>query len=295
MRIDLHTHSVQSDGTDTPTELVARAAAQGLDVIALTDHDHSEGWPDAAAAARQHGLGFVPGMEISTVHGGRSVHLLGYLFDPTYEPLAAQLRRTIEGRADRLVDWVRRSTQLGIPIDRDLILSKASGSAAISKNHLADALIEAGFVPDRDTAFNTLFAPGQPFHSRRHAIELTDAIELVTKAGGVCVIAHPWARSSRNALDSTTFEELQGLGLTGLEVDHQGHDPATRTALREIAARLDLVVTGSSDYHGTNKTDHELGCNTTSRVDFERLLARADAASTASGRRTPKLVAPPQG
>jgi len=282
VRIDLHTHSRASDGTDTPAGLVHAAAAAGLDVVALTDHDTADGWAEAAEEATRVGIELVPGMEISTVHRGRAVHLLAYFPDPAYPPLAAELARILVGRAARVPTMVDRLNRLGVDITEDDVRLAAAGAAASGRPHVADALVTLGVVPDRTAAFDRYLGWGRPAHVDRYATPLEVAIRAVAGAGGVSVIAHPWGRGGPGGPDEATFAALQELGLAGLEVDHQDHDADARGQLRAIARNLDLVVTGSSDYHGVGKTDHDLGCNTTAPEEYERLTsARATGTSGA--------------
>ena len=290
MRIDLHTHSRVSDGTESPGDLVRAARGAGLDVVAITDHDTAAGWDEAAATAREVGVELVRGMEISTLHQNRSVHLLAYLPDATFEPLAAELGRILDGRMQRLPMMVERLRGLGIDITVEDVLDTSQDAAASGRPHVADALVRLGVVADRTEAFDTLLAAGRSAYVGRYAPPLDHAIRLVTAAGGVTVVAHVWGRSRSEHPDEAEIAVLQGVGLTGLEVDHQDHDPARRERLRGIARNLGLVVTGSSDYHGTGKTLHDLGINTTAPEEYERLLAAAAAASAASGRKTPEVV-----
>ncbi|MDX6372583.1 MAG: 3,5-nucleoside bisphosphate phosphatase, partial [Nocardioidaceae bacterium] len=156
--------------------------------------------------------------------------------------------------------------------------------------HVADALVALGVVTDRNTAFQHYLNPGRPAYVNRYAAPLVEMVRIVEEAGGVTVLAHPWGRHGADSMPESAIAELAGLGLAGLEVDHQDHPPAAREQLRAIARRLDLVVTGSSDHHGLGKHDHELGCNTTAPEEYERLLALADAASARSARTTPEVV-----
>jgi len=290
VRIDLHTHSRASDGTDPPAGLVRAAVDAGLDVLAITDHDTADGWAEAAQAATETGLTLVRGMEVSTRHRGRGVHLLAFLVDPTYPPLAAELEQVLRGRAARVPTMVARLNGLGIDITEDDVRRAADGTAASGRPHVADALVTLGVVPDRTAAFDRYLGWGRPAHVDRYAAPLGEALRAVAGAGGVAVIAHPWGRGGLGRPDEATLAELQGLGLTGIEVDHQDHDAAARDRLRAIARNLGLVATGASDYHGDGKLDHELGCNTTDPDEFGRLLDAAAAAATASGRVTPEVV-----
>jgi len=273
VRIDLHTHSNRSDGTDTPTELVENAAARGLDVLAITDHDSTVGWDEADEAASRVGVRLLHGIEISTELDGQSVHLLGYEFDPADADLLAELQRVLDGRDNRLPRVLSRLQGLGIDITEADVERWSGNAAASGRPHVADALIELGVVVDRTEAFDRYLKPGRPAYVDRYAAPLRDAVRLLVAAGGRAVVAHPWSRGSDRVVTAELLAELQGLGLRGIEVDHNDHDAAARAALRGIAADLDLVVTGSSDYHGTGKTDFDLGCNTTAPEQLERLLA----------------------
>lgn len=293
MRIDLHTHSDRSDGTATPAELVRAARRSGLDVVALTDHDTTDGWDEAAAAAQDEGITLVRGLEISCKHAGHGVHLLAYLPDPTYEPLARELDRILEGRQARLPATLQRLRDLGVDIEEADVRRVAGDAAAMGRPHVADALVEKGVVEHRGEAFDAYLGSQGPAYVVRYAAPLEAMLHTVTAAGGVCVLAHPWAkRHNFDALDEAGLEALKHEGLAGVEVDHQDHDAQARDRLRSIARNLDLVVTGSSDYHGSGKQDHELGCNTTDPDQYERLLALAAASAEAAGRRTPGVLVP---
>jgi len=270
--IDLHTHSRVSDGTASPRELVHAAADAGLDVVALTDHDTTLGWDEAAAAAAEAGIGLVRGIEISTRHHDAGVHLLAYLPDPADAALQAELARIVQGREDRVPTMLARLRDLGVPATEEALAASAGGSEITGRPHVADLLVRLGVVRDRDQAFAEYLSDGGPAFVDRYAADLVEMIALVRGAGGVPVIAHPWGRGSAHVLDEPAIVVLKEVGLAGLEVDHLDHDPHTRDRLREIAGRLDLVVTGSSDHHGTGKTGHDLGCETTAPHQLERIL-----------------------
>jgi 3',5'-nucleoside bisphosphate phosphatase len=285
--IDLHSHSNVSDGTTSPADLVRRAAEVGLDVIALTDHDTAAGWDEAAAAARTHRVCFVPGMEISTKHRGRSVHLLAYLVDPTHEELACELDEIVAGRTDRLAAVLTQLAAAEISLTEDEVRRQASPHAVLGRPHIADALVARALVKDRAEAFEAWLNPGQPGFVVRYAPSTSTMIRVVTEAGGAAVIAHPWGRATRTVLDRETLAGFAAAGLVGIEVDHQDHSPDDREALRLLAAELGLVATGSSDYHGAGKVDHDLGCNVTAPAELGRLIDAAAANALASGRRVP--------
>ncbi|WP_139978232.1 PHP domain-containing protein [Nocardioides litoris] len=292
MRIDLHTHSRVSDGTQSPTELVQAAADAGLDVVAITDHDTAAGWDEAVAAAEATGIELVRGMEVSTHHPGGGVHLLAYLPDPTHPGLARELDRIVAGRGTRAPAMIEALQAHGIEITADDVVAQE----VPGRPHVADALIRLGVVADRDEAFARWLSPGRPAYVDRYAAPLDDMIATVAAAGGVSVIAHPWGRGSRRALPPREIERLARLGLAGIEVDHRDHEhPDVRAELRALARDLGLVATGSSDHHGLGKTHHDLGCHTTAPWEYERLVDLAAAASAASGRTTPAVLGPTSG
>lgn len=273
MLIDLHTHSRRSDGTDSPSELVANAKEAGLDVVALTDHDSMQGWDEASVAAGEHDLELVRGLEISCVLHGSGVHLLAYEPDRTNVPLLEELERVLTGRNDRLPQTLRRLHDIGIDLTIADVLAVSGDAVATGRPHVADALIVKGVVASRDEAFERYLMPGRPAYVNRYAADLQHMIGLIVDAGGAAVIAHPWSRGSWRVLDPAVFGELRDIGLRGMEVDHQDHSSEKRARLREIAADLDLIATGSSDYHGAGKIGFPLGCNTTDPAAYERLRA----------------------
>ncbi|MFC0629105.1 PHP domain-containing protein [Kribbella deserti] len=293
MRIDLHTHSNRSDGTDPVADLIAKAKREGLDVIAVTDHDTTDGWVEGRTAAEEFGIGFVPGIEISCKLDGTSVHLLAYLPDPSFGPLADELTLVREGRTDRVPAIVARLNAAGVDLTVDQVLAQATGTPSVGRPHVADALVANGTVADRGEAFDRFLADGRPGHVSHYAIDPGRAIELVRAAGGVPVIAHPWGRSSHRVLKPEVIARLVAdHGLAGLEVDHQDHSPSSRETLRGIANDLGLIITGSSDHHGAGKVDHDLGVNTTAPDQFEALLALAKSNAAAGAANPPEAYLP---
>ena len=274
MRIDLHTHSRISDGTDSPAGLVEKAAAARLDVVALTDHDTFSGLDEAVEAGQRFGVQVVRGLELSCARLGSSVHLLAYGADPADPALAAEMARVREGRTDRLAPVLAKLELLGVPVTEAEVMAQVGSSPSVGRPHIADALIAAGHVSDRTEAFDRFLADGGPAHVPRYAIDVETGIDLVRGAGGLAVIAHPWGRGREGLLPPHELERLVlEHHLDGLEVDHQDHDAEVRHRLRRLAERLGVLATGSSDYHGTGKTDHELGCNTTDPDVFAQLVA----------------------
>lgn len=275
MRIDLHTHSNRSDGTDTPTELVEKAKTAGLDIVAITDHDSTAGWEEAEAAARRVGITLVKGIEISAMRDDVSIHLLGYGFDPTDAALLDELRRILEGRDARLPALLEQLEGHGMSLTAEDVVAQSGSAAASGRPHVADAMVAAGYVADRDEAFRDWLYDHGPVYVGRYGAPLTEAIDLVHAAGGVTVLAHPWARRGRKVLTPDVLAELAAAGLAGIEVDHNNHSPAVRAELRTLAKELDLAITGSSDYHGTGKgPEFHLGANTTDPAQFDRLFGR---------------------
>jgi predicted metal-dependent phosphoesterase TrpH len=264
MTIDLHTHSNLSDGTDSPAELVRNAAVAGLTAVALTDHDTFEGLDEAVAEGQRIGVEVVRGMELSCQNGGMSIHLLMYGGDERFEELHLEMAKVREGRSDRLTPVLAKLAELGVGVSEEQVRAKVGDSPSVGRPHIADALIEAGHVRDRKEAFDRFLADGGPAHVERYTIDVTRGIDLVNAAGGVPVIAHPWGRGREAALSPDYLQMLVvDHSLVGIEVDHQDHDLGTRERLRKLAVRLGVLITGSSDYHGTGKVDHDLGVNTT--------------------------------
>ena len=275
MRIDLHTHSLISDGTDTPGELVRKARAVGLDVVGLTDHDTFDGLDEAVAEAERVGIHVVRGMELSCSRHGDSVHVLAYGADPASPGLAAEMARVRDGRLGRLTGVLAKLAELGVPVTEAEVMAQVGESPSVGRPHIADALIKAGHVRDRQEAFDRFLADGGPAHVHRYTIEVDRGIDLVHEAGGLAVIAHPWGRGREHVLTPSLLEALvRDHGLDGIEVDHQDHDAETRQRLRTLAGNLGLLATGSSDYHGAGKLDHDLGCNTTDPEVFDEMQRR---------------------
>jgi len=294
-RIDLHTHSRFSDGSDTPAELVRHALAAGLDVVALTDHDTTRGLPEAARAIEGTALSLVPGIELSAQvidHPRaipRSVHLLGYFIDPDNEALAAEMARIRDHRRDRLRLMVEK-LQADYDVSWQEVLSVIAEGATPGRPHVAQVLIAKGYAADTTEAFAGPLRADGPYHVPHYAPRLHHAIALVIAAGGVPVLAHPFTDERSGAVDHSlpadrvlaAYRELKDLGLAGLEVDHSENSPSGRRALRQIAHTLDFIVTGSSDYHG-DKKPNQLGDYLTAEDQFERIRQRGSGSALIRG------------
>jgi 3',5'-nucleoside bisphosphate phosphatase len=285
MLIDLHTHSTASDGTDTPAELVVAAREAGLDAVALTDHDTTVGWAPAAAALPE-GLTLVRGLELSCrwdpPDGSRptELHLLGYLVDPAHPELAATLDRLRTSRLDRARRMTERMAAAGVPVRWERVAELAAGASA-GRPHIARALVEAGIVDSVDEAFATLLSSRSPYHEPKEDLDALTGVRLVLAAGGVPVFAHPLARMRGRVVGEDAVVAMAGAGLAGLEVDHPDHTEADRVRLRQLAGALGLLVTGSSDYHGTNKTVRLGGGGHTDPAAYEALLGLATGSAPA--------------
>ncbi|MER6140759.1 PHP domain-containing protein [Streptomyces sparsogenes] len=300
MRIDLHTHSTASDGTDTPAELVRNAAAAGLDVVALTDHDTVGGYAEAKRALPA-GLTLVTGAELSCRltaapeagafedaaasegdSAGVSLHMLAYLFDPAEPELARERELVRDDRVPRARAMVDKLRELGVPITWEQV-ARIAGDGAVGRPHVATALVELGVVDSVSDAFTSQWlANGGRAYVEKHELDPFEAIRLVKAAGGVTVFAHPLALKRGQCVPESAIAELAAAGLDGIEVDHMDHDEATRARLRGLAAELGLLTTGSSDYHGSRKTCR-LGEYTTDPEIYGEIVRRATGAFPVPG------------
>jgi 3',5'-nucleoside bisphosphate phosphatase len=270
VRIDLHAHSNVSDGTQAPADVIASAAEAGIDVVALTDHDSTDGWAEASQAARDRGVALVPGMEISCrTAEGISVHLLSYLHDPEHPGLLEEITKAKDARytrAERMVSLLAED----YPLTWDDVIHHVAPGATLGRPHIADALVAAGVVEDRSEAFSTILTSRSRYYVQHYAPDPALAVELVRAAGGVPVFAHPVASARGRIVGERTYQEMIDAGLAGLEVYHRDNPEDGREFLRRLAKTHGLLVTGSSDYHGAGKPNL-LGENVTSPEDFARI------------------------
>jgi predicted metal-dependent phosphoesterase TrpH len=275
VRIDLHAHSNVSDGTQAPADVIASAVEAGLDVVALTDHDSTDGWAEAAVAAREHGIALVPGMEVSCrTEEGISVHLLSYLHDPAHPGLLEEITKAKDARhtrAERMVTLLAED----YPLTWDDVIHHVAPGATLGRPHIADALVAAGVVEDRSEAFSSILTSRSRYFVQHYAPDPALAVELVRAAGGVPVFAHPVASARGRIVGERTYQEMIDAGLAGLEIYHRDNPEEGREFLRRLAQRHGLLVTGSSDYHGAGKPNL-LGENLTS----PEVLARIEELGT---------------
>ena len=274
--IDLHTHTNCSDGTDSPRELVNKAIVQGLEVLGISDHDTTSGWKEATESLRGT-LKLALGAEISCLTtNGVSVHMLGLLFDSEHQEMQQVLEETRDGRLPRMRKMIEKMRAEGMDISMEDVEQAMPAGATLGRPHLADALVAKKIVKSRDEAFVDLLHNESRFYVSHAAPTPVDAIALIRRAGGVAVIAHPFASHRGQVLKAEDFSELVSAGLNGIEVDHRDQNPDERGMLRTIARDLDLVITGSSDYHGTGKLN-SLAENHTHREQWEKLESQANA------------------
>jgi len=274
LRIDLHAHSTHSDGREDVRTIFTSAKETGVDVLALTDHDSTAGWVEAESVARELGMGFVPGIEVTTMANGNSVHLLAYLPDPNNLALQSTLRNTVVAREERL----RAITELVAPvwnITWEDVLAQLREGATMGRPAVADALIAAGHFTTRGEVFDQVLFDGSEFYvSNESAPGVLEAIDLIRDAGGVPIIAHPLGRSAGNhPLPEGHFRAMIEAGLAGFEVYHRDVPEFAREWLLGLANEFDLIVTGSSDYHGLTGKANRLGENVTDPRMLERIEA----------------------
>ena len=272
--IDLHTHTTASDGTDSPFALVNKALSAGITVLGLTDHDTTSGWAEAISAARKP-ISLVLGAEISTLtEDGISVHMLGLLFDGENSEIQAMLSDARDTRIPRMKKMVELLRSDGFAISMEDVIAATPEGATLGRPHLADALVKNGVVKSRDEAFAELLTNDSKYYVTHATPTPEVAIRTIVAAGGVAVIAHPMASHRGDVISTSIFSDLVAAGLHGIEIDHRDHTASERTELRQVAAELNLVITGASDYHGQGKLN-SLGENLTDPAQWERLESLA--------------------
>jgi predicted metal-dependent phosphoesterase TrpH len=280
MKIDLHSHSTHSDGRESVEQIFQYAAEAGLNALALTDHDTTAGWDEARVEAAKHGITFVPGIEITTKHHDVSVHMLAYLPDPNFLPLSNRLREVRESRETRIERFVEnlKGEYQGLTMEGVRATLKEEGKS-LGRPHIADALVDLGIFDDRTGAFDGPLHKQSPFFVPSEGLDTLEAVKLIRAAGGVPVMAHPMARSDDDLvitpLHRERFIEVIEAGLGGFEVRHREVGEVAREWLTALALEFDLVVTGSSDYHGMSGKKNRLGENTTDEVMLRKIEEQA--------------------
>ena len=273
--IDLHTHTNNSDGTDSPRELVNKAISLGMSVLGVTDHDTTGGWQEAIQTVRAN-ISLALGSEISCLtDDGISVHMLGLLFDGEHKEMQTMLEETRDGRLPRMRKMIEKMRAAGIEISMDDVEAARPPGATLGRPHLADALVNKGIIKSRDEAFQGMLNDDSVFYVSHAAPTPVEAIRMIAQAGGVSVIAHPFASLRGQILQASDFADLVAAGLHGIEVDHRDQNPDERAMLRNIANELGLVITGASDYHGSGKLN-SLGEFLTAPAQWEKLESLAD-------------------
>ncbi|MDE2829466.1 MAG: PHP domain-containing protein [Gemmatimonadota bacterium] len=251
--IDLHLHSTKSDGSFSPTQVVQRAAELGVSAISLTDHDSVAGVQEAQNIGRDIGVEVIPGIELSAQEAGIDIHILGYFIDPTNSDLLAYIQKFQDARRNRAEKIVARLNRLGVRITIAQVLHKA-GDATIGRPHVADVLVEEGFVFSHDHAFQKYLGYGKPAYQPKYVLTPREAVEVIHAAGGLASLAHP-VLYRRDAL----IPDLIKQGLDGLEVMHVKHDHADVRRYSDMAQHYDLLTTGGSDCHGDGRGQAVMG------------------------------------
>ncbi len=256
--IDLHVHSSASDGTFSPSALLAEAKKAGLYAMALTDHDTMDGIPEAAAAAKELGIEFVPGIEISTEYEGCEVHVLGYYLSPEYPPLKDKLTEFRDFRSTRNERMVEKLAEEGFSISMGQLQAHFPDSV-ITRAHIARLLFETGQIPDIRTAFQEYIGEHCRCYIERPKITPVEAVSLIRDAGGLAVLAHPVLYKLTDVQLSQMIRSMKGVGMCGIEAIYSENSPGDESRFRKLADSLHLLVTGGSDFHGINKPDIQLG------------------------------------
>jgi predicted metal-dependent phosphoesterase TrpH len=270
-RADLHIHSTASDGRLTPAEVVREAAERGLTFIALTDHDTVDGIAPAQAAAQAFPqLKVIPGVEISTDIPQGEVHVLGYFIDYTDHELGATLERFRNSRLRRAQGMVAKLDELGIHIDWQRVQQIAGGSS-IGRPHIAQAMLEKGYIDSFKQAFTDYLGRDRPAYVEREKMTPAEAVELIVKARGLAVLAHPFTVNEPEAMTA----ELKAAGLVGIEAYYDGYTAEEINRLVRLADRHNLIATGGSDYHGLDPTETAIGDTDLPLESVERLIALA--------------------
>jgi predicted metal-dependent phosphoesterase TrpH len=276
LEIDLHTHSNRSDGTFTPAEVVRTAAEGNLDAVALVDHDTTEGIEEALATGVDLGVEVIPGVEFSAEYERTSIHVLCYWPDVENGEFQAELQRLRDDRFRRGELMIEKLQALGFDIDFERVRAIAGGGNIV-RPHVAQAMVEAGIVATEKEAFDEWIADGKPAHVAKHALDPVDAVAVITRAKGLCVLAHPGMWGDQTSVPEELIERMAAAGMVGLEVDHTDHTPEQREHYRALAERLGVIATGGSDCHGNRYDPIRMGTSLCEPESFGALKALATA------------------
>lgn len=279
--IDLHTHSVYSDGTNTPAELIAIAAERGLQALALTDHDSVGGIPELLSAAETTSVEAVPGIELSAECERGTMHILGYFIDPACPTLLEKIEKVRLGRDERNIEILKKLNKLGYRLLWEDV-EKWKGKDVVGRPHIALALVERGHVKSKKAAFDLLLAKGRPGYAERYRYTAMECIDLIRQAGGISVLAHPATIYLKDEKLRNLVGELKGHGLGGIEVYYGEHRPDNRKKFMEWAREFDLVCTGGTDFHGMNTPDLKLGTGFGQLHVPDEVLAHLKAAASSA-------------
>ncbi|WP_447983650.1 PHP domain-containing protein [Nitrospira sp. Nam74] len=256
-RLDLHLHTTFSDGSRTPTDVLTLASQVKVTALAITDHDTINGLPEAIQAGHSLGIEVIPGIELSSRWGNTELHILGYFLDWNNIELHRHLRRFQDARHVRNPRIIEKLNALGLDITYDDVKTLA-GEASVGRPHIARVLLKKGYVTSAKEAFDRYLADGATAHVPRELPDPAEAIAIIRAARGVPVLAHPsWLDRSEGIYK--ICEQLKAVGLGGIEVHYSTHRPEQTAAYLDVARRLDLLVTGGSDFHGVTKPDIEVG------------------------------------
>ncbi len=257
-RIDLHLHTIFSDGSHSPTEVIHFAHDAGVTALAITDHDTVEGIPESLSAGNSLGIEIIPGIELSSRFEGLEIHILGYFFDWENATLLDRLTKQQASREQRNPRVVEKLNKLGLELSYKEVKTKA-GSGSVGRPHIAEVLIEKGYVKTTKEAFDRYIANGRPAHIPRELPDSSEVITWIRDAGGVPVLAHPYWTNRKGAGLHTMCHKLKEAGLMGIEVFYSTHTRRQTSEYLELARKLGLIMTGGSDFHGIAKPNIQVG------------------------------------
>lgn len=257
--IDLHVHTLASDGSDTPVDVVRMAAELGLRAVAVTDHDTFAGLPEAIEAGARYGVEVVPGVELSTIYDGVEVHVLGYYMDAGHPRLRAMMARATAERNARNETMVQRLHDAGYPVTMDALHAEFPGQTMLGRPHISEYLMRRGYVASVQDGMKNLLGRGKPFYVARYNIPLEESVETLRAAGGLPVVAHLFKYRYTPEQLTAMVDAATAAGAVGLEAMYTNYTPAQEQAVRVLAAERGLLCTGGTDYHGARKPDIALG------------------------------------